>query len=131
MQWVTLRLYFTTRNSEKCCQNVFASRLNIYYLILEKMNSFADEAKYDISNVPSAQIAQEYEEKRTDAWSVIENLSIVKRILSVCKFNDYVPYLFCLRRSFLQRGWSRRRVLRVSPAWGVKEPHLRPRRLPT
>ena len=97
------------------------------------MNSFADEAKYDISNVPAAQIAQEYEEKRTDAWSLIENLSIVKRIISVCKFNDYAPYVFYLRGSFLQRGWSRRRVLRVRPArriWGAKEPHLRPRRLP-
>jgi amphiphysin len=65
------------------------------------MNSFADEAKYDISNVPATQIVQEYEEKRTDAWSVIENLSIVKRIVSVCKFNDYVPYTFCSRGSFL------------------------------
>ena len=130
MQWVTLWLYLTTRHSKKSCQNVFASRLNIYYLILEKMNSFADEAKYDISNVPAAQIAQEYEEKRTDAWSVIENLSIVKRIVSVCKFNDSVPYVFCLQGSFLQRGWSRRRVLRASQVWGAKEPHLRPRRLP-
>jgi hypothetical protein len=97
------------------------------------MNSFADEAKYDISNVPAAQIAQEYEEKRTDAWSVIESLSIVKRIISVCKFNDYAPCVFCLRGSFFQRGWSRRRVLRVSlvqvrQVWGAK--HLRPRRLP-
>ena len=133
MQWVALWLYLTTRNSERSHQNVFASRLNIYYLILEKMNSFADEAKYDISNVPAAQIAQEYEGKRTDAWSVIESLSIVKRIISVCKFNDYAPYVFCLQGSFLQRGWSRRRVLRVSPvrqAWDAKEPHLRPRRLP-
>lgn len=130
MQWVTLWLYLTTRNSEKFCQNVFASRLNIYYLILEKMNSFADEAKYDISNIPAAQIAQEYEEKRTDAWSVIENLSIVKRIISVCKFNNYISYVFCLRGSFLQRGWSRRPALRVSQLWGAKEPHLRLRRLP-
>ena len=89
-------LYLTTRNSENSIKMFFASRLNIFYLILEKMNSFADEAKYDISNVPAAQIAQEYEEKRTDAWSVIENLAIVKRIVSVCKFNDYAPCVFCL-----------------------------------
>ena len=120
---------FNDKNSEIFCQIVFASRLNIYYLILEKMNSFADEAKYDISNVPAAQIAQDYEENRTDAWSVIENLSIVKRIVSVCKFNNYAPYVFCLRGSFFfQRGWSRRRVLRVSQVWGAKEPHLHLRR---
>ena len=98
MQWVTLWLYPTTKILSIY---FFVSRLNIFYLILEKMNSFADEAKYDISNVPAAQIAQEYEEKRTDAWSVIENLSITKRIVSVCKFNDYAPYVFCLRGSFL------------------------------
>ncbi|KDR85224.1 hypothetical protein GALMADRAFT_233945 [Galerina marginata CBS 339.88] len=63
----------------------FYMQLNIYYLLLEKMNSFADEAKYDISNVPGAQITQEYEEKRTDAWSIIENLGIIKRIISVSR----------------------------------------------
>jgi hypothetical protein len=63
-------------------------RLNIYYLMLEKMNSFADEAKYDITNVPGAQIAETYEEKRTDAWNVIENLNIIKRIISVCALSE-------------------------------------------
>lgn len=61
-----------------------AQRLNIYYLILEKMNSFTEEAKYDVSNIPGSQIAEIYEEKRTDAWSVIESLHITKRIVSVC-----------------------------------------------
>jgi len=50
------------------------------------MNSFADEAKYDIANVPGAQIAQIYEDKRTDAWNVIENMNIIKRMISVCAF---------------------------------------------
>ncbi|CAA7271419.1 unnamed protein product [Cyclocybe aegerita] len=63
----------------------FYMQLNIFYLLLEKMQSFADESKYDISNVPGAQIAQEYEEKRTDAWSIIENLGIIKRIVSVSR----------------------------------------------
>jgi amphiphysin len=63
-------------------------RLNIYYLMLEKMNSLADEAKYDITNVPGAQIAEIYEEKRTDAWNVIENLNIIKRIISVCALSE-------------------------------------------
>ncbi|KAF8640588.1 hypothetical protein AX17_000250 [Amanita inopinata Kibby_2008] len=60
-------------------------QLNIYYLILEKMNSFAKEGKYDITNVPGSQIVQEYEEKRTDAWQQIENLNIAKRLISVSK----------------------------------------------
>ncbi|KAF9478700.1 BAR-domain-containing protein [Pholiota conissans] len=63
----------------------FYMQLNIYYLLLEKMNSFADECKYDISNTPGAQIVQDYESKRTDAWSLIENLGIVKRIISVSR----------------------------------------------
>jgi len=65
-------------------------RLNIYYLLLEKMNSFADESKFDLSNVPGAQIAGDYEAKRSDAWSIIENLGIIKRIVSVCKFLHYI-----------------------------------------
>lgn len=63
-----------------------AHRLNIYYLILEKMNSFADSAKYDIASMPGSQIQQSYEEGRTDAWYVIENMNIVKRIVSVCAY---------------------------------------------
>ncbi|KAJ7139521.1 hypothetical protein C8R44DRAFT_764687 [Mycena epipterygia] len=60
-------------------------QLNIFYLILEKMNGFAEETKYDISNVPGSQIASDYEQKRTDAWSTIEDLNISKRIISVSK----------------------------------------------
>ncbi|KAJ7767514.1 hypothetical protein DFH07DRAFT_955043 [Mycena maculata] len=63
----------------------FYMQLNIFYLILEKMNGFAEEAKYDISNVPGSEIAQDYENKRTDAWSNIEELNITKRIISVSK----------------------------------------------
>ena len=51
------------------------------------MQSFADEGKYDITNAPGSAIQQDYEEKRTDAWEHIENLQIVKRIISVCKCN--------------------------------------------
>ncbi|KAF9015394.1 hypothetical protein BDQ17DRAFT_1229697 [Cyathus striatus] len=78
-------MQLTTQFVDPLFNSLFYMQLNIYYLILEKMNSFADEAKYDISNVPGAQIAQEYEEKRTDAWSVIEELNIVKRIISVSR----------------------------------------------
>ncbi|KAG7450757.1 BAR-domain-containing protein [Guyanagaster necrorhizus] len=63
----------------------FYMQLNIFYLILEKMNTFAETAKYDISNVPGQQISDEYEQNRTDAWSQIEELGITKRIISVSK----------------------------------------------
>lgn len=69
------------------------------------MNSFADDAKYDISNVPGAQITEDYESKRTDAWSVIENLGIIKRIVSVCRYLS----TFWLSKLFMaalrQREW--------------------------
>ncbi|SJL05390.1 related to RVS167-BAR adaptor protein [Armillaria ostoyae] len=63
----------------------FYMQLNIFYLILEKMNTFAETAKYDISNVPGQQICDEYEQNRTDAWSQIEELGITTRIISVSK----------------------------------------------
>jgi len=59
-------------------------QLNIYYLFLEKMNSFA-EGRYNVVNVPSSQIQSDYENNRTDAWSRIEDLGITKRILSTSK----------------------------------------------
>jgi len=63
----------------------FYMQLNIFYLILEKMNAFAEEAKYDVSNTPGSQIAEDYESKRSDAWSTIEELNITKRIISVSR----------------------------------------------
>jgi len=60
-------------------------RLNIYYLLLEKLNNFADSAKYEIANMSGGDIERSYEEKRTDAWHTIENLGIVSRIVSVCR----------------------------------------------
>ena len=59
------------------------------------MNSFADEAKYDIANASGAQIAQAYEEKRTEAWDTIENLNIIKRIISVCKSHKQRQIVRC------------------------------------
>ncbi|KLO11290.1 BAR-domain-containing protein [Schizopora paradoxa] len=58
-------------------------QLNIFYMILEKVQGFA-QGKYDVS-VATAQIGQEYEEKRSDAWERIENMSITKRIISTSK----------------------------------------------
>jgi len=51
------------------------------------MNSFA-EGRYDVTNVPGSQIEADYDEKRTDAWSQIEDLNITKRIISTCTLNS-------------------------------------------
>ncbi|OAX43633.1 BAR-domain-containing protein [Rhizopogon vinicolor AM-OR11-026] len=59
-------------------------QLNVYYLFLEKMNSFT-EGRYDVTNVPGSQIQADYDEKRTDAWSEMEDLNITKRIISTSK----------------------------------------------
>ncbi|KAK7468492.1 BAR adaptor protein Hob1 [Stygiomarasmius scandens] len=63
----------------------FYMQLNIFYLILEKMNNFAEEAKYDVTNISGSQITANYEEARTDAWNQIESLNIAKRIISTSK----------------------------------------------
>jgi amphiphysin len=62
----------------------FYMQLNIYYVLLEHTTKFADGA-YDTTNVPGAQIVADYEQKRTDAWSTIENLAITQRIISTSK----------------------------------------------
>ncbi|KAK7029701.1 BAR adaptor protein Hob1 [Paramarasmius palmivorus] len=78
-------MQLSTQFIDPLFHSFFYMQLNIFYMILEKMNSFAEEAKYDISNVPGNQIASDYEEKRTDAWSTIEGLNITKRIISTSK----------------------------------------------
>lgn len=64
-------------------QSTTLSRLNIYYLFLEKMNSFA-EGRYDVTSVPGSQIQTEYENSRGDGWRQVEDLNITKRIISTC-----------------------------------------------
>jgi amphiphysin len=63
----------------------FYMQLNIFYIILEKMNAFSEENKYDISNISGSEITSNYEEQRTDAWSRIEDLGIAQRIISTSK----------------------------------------------
>ena len=58
-------------------------RLNIFYMLMEKLNSFA-EGRYD-THVSTQQIQDDYENRRTDAWERIENMSITKRIVSTAK----------------------------------------------
>ncbi|KAI0696492.1 BAR-domain-containing protein [Cerioporus squamosus] len=58
-------------------------QLNIFYLLLEKVNTFA-EGKYDVS-VPAAQIASDFEAKRGDALERVEALNITKRLISTSR----------------------------------------------
>ncbi len=53
------------------------------------MNGFTEEAQVAAANMSGSQIEQDYESKRTDAWQRIEDLNIVKRIISVCKVISY------------------------------------------
>jgi len=78
-------MMLSTQFIDPLFSSFFYMQLNIFYLILEKVNGFAEENKYDVSNTPGSQIVNDYEEKRTDAWSRIEDLNIVKRIISVSK----------------------------------------------
>jgi amphiphysin len=57
-------------------------RLNIFYMILEKISQFS-EGKYTV-DMPAAQIATDYEEKRGDAAALVEALSITQRFISTC-----------------------------------------------
>lgn len=75
----------TTQFIDPLFHSFYYMQLNIYYIILEKMNAFAADAQYDTTNIPGSQIASIYEEQRTDAWNDIENLNITKRIISVSK----------------------------------------------
>ncbi|KAE9409391.1 BAR-domain-containing protein [Gymnopus androsaceus JB14] len=73
----------------------FYMQLNIFYILLEKMNSFSEENKYDISNISGNEISANYEEQRTDAWSQIEELNITRRIISTCMSSREPLFFFC------------------------------------
>jgi amphiphysin len=77
--------------------SLYYMQLNIYYLFLEKMNSFA-QSRYNITNGPASQIQSDYENKRTDAWLQIEDLGITKRIVSTC------TWINCLKIPSLSTG---------------------------
>ncbi|TFL06231.1 BAR-domain-containing protein [Pterulicium gracile] len=76
-------LTLTTQFIDPLFHSFYYMQLNVYYLMLEKIHSFGDESKYDVASAPGGQIQADYEEKRTDAWSQIEELGVVKRIVSL------------------------------------------------
>ena len=66
-------------------------RLNIFYMLLEKLNSFVD-GKYDVTVSP-AEIVEQYEAKRGDSAQQIEALAITQKFISTCKPLLY-PHIF-------------------------------------
>lgn len=78
MQYVLLYHFIITVPDD-----VFDYRLNIFYMILDKINQFS-ENKYTV-DMPASQIVAEYEDKRGDSAAVIEALSITQRFISTCE----------------------------------------------
>ncbi|KAH9994379.1 BAR-domain-containing protein [Russula vinacea] len=73
-------MMLTTHFINPLFHSFYYMQLNIFYMILDKINQFA-EGKYTV-DVSAAQIAAEYEEKRGDSAAVIEALSITQRFVS-------------------------------------------------
>ncbi|QRV76136.1 BAR adaptor protein [Ceratobasidium sp. AG-Ba] len=61
----------------------FYMQLNIFYLMLEKLQSFAS-GKYEVAGTPQ-DIEQAYHNRRTDAMERVEALNITRRIASTAK----------------------------------------------
>jgi amphiphysin len=72
-----------TRFIDPLFHSFYYMQLNIFYMILEKINQFS-EGKYT-TDMPTAQIVTDYEEKLSDAAAVIEALSINQRFISTSK----------------------------------------------
>jgi len=77
-------MQYATQFIDPLFHSFFYMQLNIYYVFLDNITQFA-EKRYDITNTTGAQIASDYEEKRTDAWSTIEEMSITRRFVSTSK----------------------------------------------
>ncbi|KAI0271596.1 BAR-domain-containing protein [Gloeopeniophorella convolvens] len=72
-----------TRFIDPLFHSFYYMQLNIFYMLLEKINQFS-EGKYTV-DMPASEIATEYEEKRGDSAAVVEALSIIQRIISTSK----------------------------------------------
>lgn len=67
-------------------------RLNVYYIMMEKLQSFAD-GKYDLTRKDIENI---YLEQRGDAAERIEELQITKRIVSTGAYLEHPVISACL-----------------------------------
>ncbi|KZV74772.1 BAR-domain-containing protein [Peniophora sp. CONT] len=72
-----------TRFIDPLFHSFFYMQLNIFYMLLEKLNTFVD-GKYDVTVSP-AQIVEEYEQKRGDSAEQIEALAITQKFISTSK----------------------------------------------
>ena len=75
-----------TQFIEPLFHSFYYMQLNIFYLILEKMNGFA-ENRFEVS-IPAAQIESDYETRRSDALQRVEALNITRRIISTCTWRN-------------------------------------------
>ena len=94
-------------------------------MMLEKLNGFA-EGKYDVS-ITGNDIATEYETKRTDAWSKIEELNITQRFVSTSKLVARCPYhrlISCPQQRWFTHIEPRRAL--EPPPHSAARPLLRP-----
>ncbi|KAF9785895.1 BAR-domain-containing protein [Thelephora terrestris] len=76
-------LQLASRFIEPLYHSFFYMQLNIFYMVLEKLSSFA-EGKYDVS-LSFPDIASDFEAKRPDALRQIEDMAITKRIISTSR----------------------------------------------
>ncbi|KAI9512302.1 BAR-domain-containing protein [Russula earlei] len=73
----------STRFIDPLFHSFYYMQLNIFYMIIDKISQFS-EGKYTI-DLPAAQVAAEFEEKRGDSAAVVEALSITQRFISTSK----------------------------------------------
>ncbi|KAI0321010.1 hypothetical protein OF83DRAFT_1052026 [Amylostereum chailletii] len=76
-------MVLATRFIDPLFHSFFYMQLNIYYMLLEKMNMFAD-GKYDVA-VPAAQIATDFEARRGETQQTVESLAICQKFVSTSK----------------------------------------------
>lgn len=84
MQYVPLRV------SARSAAQLDARRLNIFYLMLEKLNYFC-EKKYDTAGT-TQDVVNTYEQRRGDAREQVEALGIAKKFISTGGFGRTHPY---------------------------------------
>ncbi|KAI0045758.1 BAR-domain-containing protein [Auriscalpium vulgare] len=76
-------MLLATRFIDPLFHSFFYMQLNIFYMLLEKINQFSD-GKYEVS-VPAAQIGEDFIAKRGESAAVVDALSIVQRFISTSK----------------------------------------------
>ncbi|PVG00707.1 BAR-domain-containing protein [Serendipita vermifera] len=71
-------MVLATRFIDPLFHSFYYMQLNIYYLMMEKLQGFATECKYRYET-SSAEILSEYQDKRGDVWEQVDALHVTKR----------------------------------------------------